>query len=137
MEKRETNLNEFSERTIARYHQVNKLVKDLENELNELKNSIHAHFDSVCGKNEKGELLLGEFKVQRQIRRSELYQDEKMVHKLEELNLTDCIELAKKPDKQKIEAAITLGLIKTEDIEECIVKRISQAIVVKETSIKS
>ncbi|MFC0272904.1 hypothetical protein ACFFIX_15860 [Metabacillus herbersteinensis] len=137
MVNRESNLNEFSERTIARYHQVNKLVKELENELNELKNSIHAHFDLVCGKNEKGELQLGQFKIQRQIRRSESYHDEKMIPKLEELNLTDCIELVKKPDKQKIEAAVTLGLLKNEDIEECIVKRISQAIIVKETSNKS
>ncbi len=96
-----------------------------------MKKVINVYFDETVGKQEKGESIVGDYKIQRQIRTSESYHDEKMVKKLEELNLVDCIRIIKQPDQQKIDAAITLGLLGQADIEDCIVKKTTNAITVR------
>nr|WP_285876957.1 hypothetical protein [Fictibacillus phosphorivorans] len=105
--------------------------KELEKELDELKKVFHIYFDNLVGPNEKGEVTVNHYKLQRQIRRSEKFNDEKTVHRLTELNMTDLIQHVPKPDEEKVKSALTLGLIKEEDLDGCLIKSASQAIVVK------
>ncbi|MEH7237556.1 hypothetical protein [Bacillus sp. JJ1562] len=122
---------QIPEELITRYFTLSEKAKVIEKELKEMKKVLNVYFDETVGKQEKGESLIGDYKIQRQIRLSESYHDEKMVKKLEELNLIDCIQIIKQPDQQKIEAAITLGLLGQADIEDCIVKKTTNAITVR------
>lgn len=96
-----------------------------------MKKVLNVYFDETVGKHKKGESIVGNYKIQRQVRSSESYHDEKMVKKLEELNLVECIRVIKQPDQQKVEAAITLGLLGQADIEDCIIKKTTNAITVR------
>ena len=116
---------------VGKYHELSLQVKRIEGELDELKKVFHQFFDMQLGEEEKGEYEIGEFKLQRQIRESEGYHEINTVKVLEELNLTDCIQIVKKPDKEKIDAAITLGLLSSKDLAECIHRKVTKAIVVK------
>ncbi len=122
----------ITDEMVSRFHRLNSQAKEIESEMAELKKIFNAYLDKKVGLNSKGESIHGEFKLQRQIRKSEAFNDELTVQRLEELNLNDCIQTVKQPDKQKIEAAITLGLLSSSDLDECIVKRVSQVIIVKE-----
>ncbi|MGG3573981.1 hypothetical protein ABES25_15625 [Bacillus gobiensis] len=115
---------------LSHYHHLSMKAKELNEELNQLKKIFNDYFDRTAGKQMKGEIQIGDYKLQRQIRKTESFHDVKTVEKLEELRLTDCI--VKKPDKEKIEAAITLGILSSEDLNDCIIKKMSQAIVLKE-----
>ncbi|MFC4322832.1 hypothetical protein [Litchfieldia salsa] len=121
----------ISEKMVARYFHLSELEREIEKEMKELKKVFHLYFDETSGTNQKAEFTLGDYKLQRQIRLSENYDDEKTVTRLEERNLKDCIQIQKKPDIQKIEAAITLGLIDSKEVEDCKIKKISKAISVK------
>nr|WP_276531374.1 hypothetical protein [Fictibacillus nanhaiensis] len=116
---------------VIKYNTLSAKKKELEKELDELKNVFHIYFDNLVGKNEKGEVTVNNYKLQRQIRKSEKFNDEKTVHRLTELNMTDLIQHVPKPDEEKVKSAINLGLIKEEDLEGCLIKSASQAIVVK------
>ncbi|MFC7393146.1 hypothetical protein [Scopulibacillus cellulosilyticus] len=122
---------QITEKMVRRFHELNLKAKEIEDELSELKKTFNLYFDNVLGENAKGESEFGDLKVQRQIRKSEKFNEVKTVKKLEDLNLSDCIQTVKKPDKEKIDAALTLGLISQDDLEECLIKRISKVIVVK------
>ncbi|MDR4886127.1 hypothetical protein RGU12_01030 [Fredinandcohnia sp. QZ13] len=122
---------QIPEELITRYFTLSEKAKEIEKELKEMKKVLNVYFDETVGKHEKGESFVGDFKIQRQIRWSESYHDEKMVKRLEELNLNDCIQVIKQPDQQKIEAAITLGLLGQADIEDCILKKTTNAITVR------
>ncbi len=122
---------QIPEELISKYFTLSEKAKEIEKELKEMKKVINVYFDETVGKQEKGESIVGDYKIQRQIRTSESYHDEKMVKKLEELNLVDCIQIIKQPDQQKIDAAITLGLLGQADIEDCIVKKTTNAITVR------
>ncbi|WP_099363389.1 hypothetical protein [Fredinandcohnia onubensis] len=122
---------QIPEELISKYFTLSEKAKEIEKELKEMKKVINVYFDETVGKQEKGESIVGDYKIQRQIRTSESYHDEKMVKKLEELNLEDCIRVIKQPDQQKIDAAITLGLLGQTDIEDCIVKKTTNAITVR------
>lgn len=126
-------INEFAitKEMVNRYYELSLQAKQIDRELTDLKKEFHDYFDSINGKNVKAESVIGDYLVQRQIRCSDSYDEVKTVHLLEELNLTDCIQTLKLPDEQKIEAAITLGLLKQTEIEECIKRKVSQAILVK------
>src|SRR5690606_48226 len=102
---------DIPEELVSKYVVLNERAKEIDKELKELKKVINVYFDAKAGKNEKGEAVIGSYKVQRQVRSTENYQDEKLVQRLEELQLNDCIQIVKLPDQQKIEAAITLGLL--------------------------
>ncbi|MFT4414047.1 hypothetical protein ACLM5H_09320 [Fredinandcohnia humi] len=119
------------EELVEKYVSLSEKAKEIEKELKEMKKVINVYFDETVGKNEKGESLIGSYKIQRQIRSSESYHDEKMVKRLEDLQLMDCIEIVKQPSQPKIEAAITLGLLGQTDIDDCIVTKSSPVIVVR------
>jgi hypothetical protein len=121
----------LSEDLVIKYNTLSEKKKEMEKELDELKKVFHIYFDNLVGQNQKGEVTVNNFKLQRQIRRSEKFNDEKTVHRLTELNMTDLIHHVPKPDEEKVKSAITLGLIKEEDLEGCLIKSASQAIVVK------
>jgi hypothetical protein len=121
----------ISEDLIIKYNKLNEKKKELEKELDELKKVFHIYFDNLVGQNQKGEVTVNNFKLQRQIRKSEKFNDEKTVLRLSELNMTDLIHHVPKPDEEKVKSAITLGLIKEEDLEGCLIKSASQAIIVK------
>ncbi|ANX11768.1 hypothetical protein ABE41_007085 [Fictibacillus arsenicus] len=121
----------MSEDLVIKYNTLSAKKKELEKELDELKKVFHIYFDNLVGPNEKGEVTVNNYKLQRQIRRSEKFNDEKTVHRLTELNMTDLIHHVPKPDEEKVKSALTLGLIKEEDLEGCLIKSASQAIVVK------
>ena len=122
---------QIPEELISNYFTLSEKAKEIEKELKEMKKIINVYFDETVGKQEKGESIVGDYKIQRQVRTSESYHDEKMVKRLEELNLVDCIRISKQPDQQKIDAAITLGLLGQADIEDCIVKKTTNAITVR------
>ncbi|WP_226537313.1 hypothetical protein [Fictibacillus halophilus] len=121
----------ISEDLVIKYNTLSAKKKELEKELDELKKVFHIYFDNLVGPNEKGEVTVNNYKLQRQIRKSEKFNDEKTVHRLTELNMTDLIHHVPKPDEEKVKSALTLGLIKEEDLEGCLLKTASQAIVVK------
>ncbi|WP_449536568.1 hypothetical protein [Ferdinandcohnia sp. Marseille-Q9671] len=122
---------QLPEELILKYFTLSEQAKEIEKELKEMKRVINVYFDETIGKNEKGESIVGDYKIQRQVRCSESFHDEKTVKKLEELNLVDCIQIIKRPDQQKIEAALTLGLLGQAEIEDCIVKKSTNAITVR------
>ncbi|RDW20735.1 hypothetical protein [Oceanobacillus chungangensis] len=117
---------------IARYYDLSKLKKEIDSEMSQLKKQFHAYFDEQVGANTKGEVTNGEFKLQRQIRKVEKFVDDLTVTRLEELNMDELIYVEKKPDDEKINAAISLGLLNEEDISDCRVSSFSGAISVKE-----
>ncbi|MDQ0861690.1 hypothetical protein [Bacillus sp. V2I10] len=122
---------QIPEEMVARYALLNEKAKRIEEELAEMKKIFNSFFDHAHGNLCKGEERIGDYKIQRQIRHSEQYHPEKTVKVLEDLNLTDCIISVKQPDKQKIDAALTLGMVSEEELKDCLIKKSSQAIVVK------
>lgn len=117
---------------IARYYELSKIKKELEAEMNDLKEIFHIFFDDQVGGNMKGELIVDGLKLQRQIRKTEKYREEETVQKLEELNMNDLILIVKQPDDEKIAAALNLGLLAEEDLKGCKLTSYSKAISVKE-----
>ncbi|MFD1849346.1 hypothetical protein [Oceanobacillus bengalensis] len=117
---------------IERYFDLSKMKKEIESEMNQLKDAFHIYFDSAVGSNKKGEVLEGKYKLQRQIRKTEKFQEEDTVNRLEELKLNDLIKVVKKPDDAKIKGAIDLGLLEENDLEGCRVVSYSKVIVVRE-----
>ncbi|NMH74540.1 hypothetical protein HF078_15740 [Bacillus sp. RO2] len=115
---------------IEMYYECNKQKKEIEKQMEELKERFHLYFDKSFGQDEKAEVVMGGYKLQRQVRKSEKYSDE-TVQKLEELSMNDLIKTIKIPDDTKIKAAIQLNLIKEEDLEGCLVTNSSLAISVK------
>ncbi|WP_188454827.1 hypothetical protein [Virgibacillus oceani] len=123
----------ITEEELQRYFELNKLKKEIEEEIKKFKTKFHNHFDDLIGKEQKGEIQRGNYKLQRQIRTSVNYEDNSTVEKLEELNLGDFIIVAKRPDADKLKAAFKLGLVEESIFEECKKEKLTQAIVVKET----
>lgn len=121
-----------TEEIVARYYQLSQQSKAIEKEMSQLKGIFNAHFDQMVGEHTKGELICGDYKLQRQVRESEQYIEDKTVERLEELNLTDCIQHVKRPDSQKIDAAITLGLLSPQALEDCKKRKVSSAIYLRE-----
>ncbi|MCV9885793.1 hypothetical protein [Metabacillus halosaccharovorans] len=119
---------------LAHFLELQHKKKEVETEIEELKRAFNEYFDLSVGKNAKGEMVLREYKLQRQIRNSVKFKQQQTVKKLEELNLLDLIE--KKPDEEKIRSAIQLGLLHEEDLEGCKTVNTSQAIYVKYLSSK-
>ncbi|MFD1039637.1 hypothetical protein ACFQ3N_14705 [Virgibacillus byunsanensis] len=122
-----------TEEEIKKYYELSKQKKEVEQELNHLKNKFHQFLDESIGKNQKGEIHRGNYKVQRQIRSSTSYHDEETVKTLEELNLADFIITLKRPDTDKLKSAFKLGLVEEEAFEHCTKTKLTQALVTKET----
>ncbi|KKE80225.1 hypothetical protein NSA56_00545 [Oceanobacillus caeni] len=116
---------------VERYYELNLVKKKIEAEINQLKKIFHTYFDNEYGENEKGELIKEQYKLQRQVRKTEKWAEKDTVEKLEELNMNDLIQIVKTPDSEKIHAAIELGLLKKSDIEGCLTNNYTKAITVK------
>ncbi len=114
---------------LVRYTELIKRKKELDDELADLKTSFNSYFDHTVGEGQKGELVVHDFKLQRQIRTAEKYEQESTVEKLEGLNLNNLI--VKSPDEAKIKSAIELGLLTNEDLQDCKTVKKTQAIYVK------
>jgi hypothetical protein len=123
----------LTEEEIKRYFDLNKQKKDIEKEMNELKKKFHEVLDASFGKNEKGEVQRGHYKLQRQIRTAVGYDEQGTVKRLEDLNLGEFIIETKIPDTEKLESALKLGLVEEEDFKDHKKVRVTQSIVVKET----
>lgn len=121
----------ITEQDLDRYYKLSERKKEIEKKMKELNQTFHLYFDETAGENQKGEVHIGQFKLQRQIRKSNYFDNEKTVKRLEELNLHDCIQIIKKPDQKKIESAITLGIIEDEQINDCRLSKNTKAIIVK------
>ncbi|WP_078546458.1 hypothetical protein [Litchfieldia alkalitelluris] len=121
----------ISEKQLERFFYLSELEKQIDKEMKDLKKIFHQHFDQMVGNDQKSELIIGEYKIQRHIRVSEGYDNEKAVNRLEEKNLLDCIQVTRKPDVDKIEAAITLGLLDISEIEDCKQRKLAKAITVR------
>lgn len=114
---------------LVQFNELLRKKKEIDAGLDSLKKVFNDYFDRTVGKNQKGEMTIEDFKLQRQIRVSEKYEQEATVHRLEELQLMDLIQ--KKPDESKIKSALNLGLLKEADLQGCKITQISQAIYVK------
>lgn len=117
---------------IKKYYDLTREKKEIEQEMNHLKKLFHTYFDGEAGVQSKGELTHNGFKLQRQIRKSEKFNTDVTLARLEELNMNDLIKVVKKPDDEKINAAVSLGLLREEDLQDCRVTNYSSAITVKE-----
>ncbi|MFC2949223.1 hypothetical protein [Virgibacillus sediminis] len=127
-----TKTDAITEDMLARYYELQCQKKEIDQEISQLKQAFHAYFDERVGTNAKGELIEGNYKIQRQIRRSDKFVDDRTISRLEELNMEDLIKVVKKPDGEKIHAAIELGLLNEHDLDGCKVSKYSPAITVKE-----
>ncbi|OIK15777.1 hypothetical protein BIV60_08020 [Bacillus sp. MUM 116] len=116
---------------LIKYYELNKQKKEIELEMNQLKESFQQYFDSFVGENVKGDITIAGYKLQRQIRNTEKYNEDVIIKRLEDLQMNDLIQIVKKPDDVKIKAAIQLGLLNQEHLDGCIIKTCSPAISVK------
>jgi len=123
----------ITEDEMKRYVDLNKRKKEIEIEMNALKKKFHEALDSSFGKQNKGEIRQGNYKLQRQIRSAVSYDDARTVKQLEQLNLKEFIIEKKIPDTEKLESALNLGLVEEEDFKEHKKVRVTQSIIVKET----
>lgn len=117
---------------LTRYYQLNEMKKEIEKEMGQLKETFNQFFDETVGVNVQGEFAENGFKLQRQIRKTEKFDEKLTVKRLEEMQMEDLIETVRKPDKAKIHAAIELGLLREEQLEDLRVRNFTRAIVVKE-----
>jgi site-specific recombinase XerC len=99
--------------------------------MNELKDAFHQYFNQLVGPNDKGEITINGYKLQRQIRKIEKFHEDETVKRLEALNMNDLIQVIKKPDDLKIKSALTLGLLRPENLEGCMMTTFFPAITVK------
>jgi hypothetical protein len=118
---------------LVRFVELSRRKKDLETELEKLKDLFHQYFDTAVGQNEKGEVTIDNYKLQRQIRKLEKFDQETTVQKLEKLNFLDLIQ--KRPHEGKIKSALDLGLIKEQDLEGCRMIKTTAALLVKQLDI--
>ncbi|MCR2823505.1 hypothetical protein [Lederbergia panacisoli] len=116
---------------LINYYELNKKKKEIEAEMNQLKKVFHDYFDHHIGSLDKGEITLSGYKLQRQIRKTEKFNDEETIKRLEQLKMNDLIQIVKKPDTIKIKSAINLGFLQEKDLEGCIVTTTAPAISVK------
>lgn len=123
----------ISEEEVKRYYILQQEKKEMEHEMKQLKKKFHHFLDESAGKNKRGEIHRGDYCIQRQIRTSIYYTPEITVSKLEEMQLSDFVITEKRPDTEKLEAAIRLGLVNEEDFADCKDTKITQAIVVRTT----
>ncbi|WP_047980308.1 hypothetical protein [Ornithinibacillus contaminans] len=122
-----------TEEEIKRYYELNRQKKAVEEEMTQLKKKFHALLDTSFGKQEKGEIQRGNYKLQRQIRTTTSYDDQGTIAKLAELNLREFIIEKEIPDTEKLESAIKLGLVEESDFAAVKKEKITQTIVVRET----
>jgi hypothetical protein len=116
---------------LVKYYELNKKKKEIELEMNQLKDLFQDYFNKLVGPDNKAEITLNGYKLQRQIRKIEKYNEEVTVKRLEELQMNELVQVVKKPDDAKIKSALQLGLLSESNLEGCIVTSYSPAISVK------
>lgn len=116
---------------LVKYYELNKKKKEIEMEMNQLKDLFQDYFNKLVGPDNKAEITLNGYKLQRQIRKIEKYNEEVTVKRLEELQMNELVQVVKKPDDAKIKSALQLGLLSERNLEGCIVTSYSPAISVK------
>jgi hypothetical protein len=121
----------ITDEMLVKYYELSKKKKEIELEMNELKDTFHDYFNKLVGPHNKAEITINGYKLQRQMRKIEKYNEEVMVKRLEELQMTDLVQVVKKPDDAKIKSALQLGLLDEKNLEGCIVTSYSPAISVK------
>ena len=117
---------------LMKYHELNKKKKEIDSEMDYLKKIFHTYFDNFVGENKKGEIIDQGMKLQTQIRKTEKYNEALTIQVLEQLNLNDLIKVVKKPDDDKINAALQLGLLTENDLSDCKNTTYSKVISVRE-----
>lgn len=122
----------ITEQDIKDYFELYRSKKQIDEEMNRLKKKFHQFLDHTVGKDNKGEITRGNYKIQRQIRKTIKYDDQLTVNKLEELNLQDFIINVKQADTEKLESAISLGFVTKDEFEDCKNTKLTKTIVVKE-----
>lgn len=121
----------ITDEMLVKYYELSKKKKEIDLELNELKDTFHDYFNKLVGPNNKAEITINGYKLQRQMRKIEKYNEEVTVKRLEELQMTDLVQVVKKPDDVKIKSALQLGLLDEKNLDGCIVTSYSPAISVK------
>lgn len=121
----------ITDEMLVKYYELNKKKKEIEMEMNQLKDLFHEYFNKLVGPNNKAEITLNGYKLQRQMRIIEKYNEEVTVKRLEELKMNDLVQVIKKPDDAKIKSALQLGLLDEKNLDGCIVTSYSPAISVK------
>ncbi|MEC5423812.1 hypothetical protein QGM71_09945 [Virgibacillus sp. C22-A2] len=116
---------------LTSYYKLTKRKKEIDQELNQLKKKLNNYFDDQVGVNNKGEFEKAGYKLQRQIRKTEKFNDDIAVPRLEEMNMTELIKVIKRTDDSKIKSAINLGLLAEDDLDDCKVISYTAAITVK------
>lgn len=116
---------------LVKYYELNKKKKEIELEMNQLKDLFQDYFNKLVGPTNKAEITINGYKLQRQIRKIEKYNEAVTVKRLEELQMNDLIQVVKKPDDAKIKSALQLGLLSENNLDGCIVTSYSPAISVK------
>ncbi|MBS4179418.1 hypothetical protein KHA89_18210 [Bacillus sp. FJAT-49731] len=116
---------------LTNYYELNKKKKEIEAEMNQLKKIFHDYLDNHIGADDKGEVILNGYKLQRQIRKTEKFDEEVTIKRLEDLKMNDLIQIVKKPDALKIKSALNLGFLHEKDLDGCIITTSSPAISVK------
>lgn len=89
---------------LQRFEQLNFEKKQIDKQLTDLKKTFNDYFDITVGENLKGEITIEDYKIQRQIRKTEKFEQEKTIKRLEDLNMMDLIQ--KRPDEEKIVSAL-------------------------------
>lgn len=125
------NQSTITEANLKRFYELTKQKKEIEKEIDHLKKHFHHVFDQSVGEKEKAHMTCGLYQIQRHIRQSIRYHPDKTVQKLEDLQLSDFIDIIKQPNTDKLKAAIRLGLVDEHVFADCIDKKITQAISVK------
>jgi hypothetical protein len=121
----------ITDEMLVKYYELNKKKKEIELEMNQLKDLFQDYFNKLVGPDNKAEITLNGYKLQRQIRKIEKYNEEVTVKRLEELQMNELVQVVKKPDDAKIKSALQLGLLSENNLEGCIVTSYSPAISVK------
>lgn len=120
-----------TEEMVTQYFEWSQQKKEIESKMEEYKKAFHHFFDQQVGLNTKGQVKIGDYKLQRLIRKTEKYDETQTVQRLEDLKLHDLIQIVKRPDEEKIKSAIHLGFLKESDLEGCLKVYSSPAISVK------
>ena len=121
----------ITDEMLVKYYELNKKKKEIELEMTQLKDTFHDYFNNLVGPDNKAEITINGYKLQRQIRKVEKYNEEITVRRLEELQMSDLIHVVKKPDDAKIKSALQLGLLDAKQLEGCLVTSYSPAISIK------
>ncbi|MGM8216366.1 hypothetical protein ACLIA0_12420 [Bacillaceae bacterium W0354] len=113
-------INKLSEELLKQFYELKQAKKEIDDEISRIRRQILTYFNENYGENINSESQIGNFVVQRKVRKVEKFDDVKTVKKLKELGLEECIMTVEKPDEDKLQSAISLKFIKEEDLDGCI-----------------